>query len=163
MFSTQSVIVTTNIFLLNHTVCNQPLIRINETNVPWFDFKEPAGVLSLGRISFIHHLYPKHVFSILEDPEKSASLFALLYLFLASNFAFLRGFPVKSSLCMKHISERQNQPLKSHGLGRSHMLYGSSGENNLRCLLELAKWVQLLPAAGPARQCGDREEVQSQR
>lgn len=57
MFSTQSVIVTTNIFLLNHTVCNQPLIRINETNLPWFSFKEPAGVLSLGRISFIHHLY----------------------------------------------------------------------------------------------------------
>lgn len=71
IFSAQSVNVTINIFLLNHTVCNQPLIRINEINLPWFSFKEPARVLprSLGRISFIHHLYLKCVFSILEDPE----------------------------------------------------------------------------------------------
>lgn len=87
-------------------------------------------------------------------PRKSASLFALLFLFLASNFAFLRDIPVKSSLCMQYISERQTQPPKSHGFWRSHMLYASSGVNYLRCLLELAKWVQLLPAAGPAGQCG---------
>lgn len=38
------------------------------------------------------------------------------------------------------------------------MLYASSGVNNLLHLLELARWVQLLSAAGSARQCdGDAE------
>lgn len=69
MFSAEPAIVTINIFLLNHTVCNQPWIGINETNLPWFSFKETAGAPSLGRISFIHHLYPRCVFSVLEDPE----------------------------------------------------------------------------------------------
>lgn len=95
-------------------------------------------------------------------PRESDSLFTLLLLFLASNFAFLMGFPVKTSFCMQHISERQTQTLKSHGLWRSHMLYASSGVNNLH-LLELAKWVQLLPAPGPDSLCGNSEETQSQR
>lgn len=43
------------------------------------------------------------------------------------------------------------------------MLYASSGVNNLLNLLELAKWVQLLPAAGSARQCGDSKDMQRQR
>jgi len=42
------------------------------------------------------------------------------------------------------------------------MLYASSGVDNL-CLLDLTKWVQLLPAAGPARPCGNSEDMQSQR
>lgn len=104
-----------------------------------------------------------NVFSQFWKIQKICQSLWSVVLFLASNFAFIRGFPVKSPLCMQHISERQIQPLKSHGLRRSHMLYASSGVNNLQCLLELAKWVQLVPAAGPDRQCGDSEEMQSQR
>lgn len=97
MFRAQPAAVTINIFLLNHTVFNQPLIRINETNLPWFSFKETAGVLSLWRIQFIHHLYPKCVFSILEDPENlPVSLhgcFCCLHQTLHSSGAFLLNPP----------------------------------------------------------------------
>lgn len=129
MFSAQSAIVTINIFLLNHTVCNQPAIRINETNLPLFSFKEPAGVLSLGRISFIHHLCPKCVFSILEDPENlPVSLVCcscFLHQTLHSSGAFLLNPP-----CVCNIFLR----------GRSSLLNPMDSEGHICCMHPL-EWI----------------------
>lgn len=167
MLSAQPAILTINIFLLNHTVCNQPLIRINETNLPWFSFKETAGALSLGRISFIHHLYPKCVFSILEDPENLPALckssllhcFCSLHQTLHSSGAVLLNAPCVCNIFLKGKSSLLN-PMDSGG----HICCMGPLEWIILASAEIAKWVHLLlvPAAGPARQCGDSEEMQSQ-
>lgn len=133
MFSAKPAIVTINIFLLNHTVCNQPLIRINETNLPWFSFKETAGALSLGRISFIHHLYSKCVFSILEDPENLPLLHCScsLHQTLHPSGAFLLNPP-----CEGNISLR----------GRPSLLNPAGSGGHICCMGPL-EWI-ILASAG---------------
>lgn len=116
MFSAKPAIVTINIFLFNHTVCNQPLIRINETNLPWFSFNKLAGVLSLGRVSFIHHLYLKCVLLILENPENlPVSLLCCccsLHQTLHSSWAFLLKPPSVCNIFLRG-KHRLSNPMDS--------------------------------------------------
>lgn len=104
--------------MFNHTVCNQTLIRINKTNLPWFSFDEPAGVLSLGRVSFIYHLYAKCALLILEDPAKlPVSLLCCccsLHQTWHSSGAFLLKSPSICSIFLKSKSSLLN-PIDSGG------------------------------------------------
>lgn len=89
--------------------------------------------------------------------SNSISPFALLLLFLASNFAFL----LKTAVCTMFLKGKQSllNLMDSGGC----MLYAPPRVNNLLHLIEFAKWVQVLPAAGPHRLHGSSRGMQSQR